>query len=90
VSWESVNSSFSQNGLDNILALVDLIRSLPPTSVKNETSFNQMKLIKTDRRYRLSGKHLNDMLMIRLQSPSIGYFDPTNAVNKWMVRINKL
>ena len=85
VSWESVHSGFKQNGLSNVLGLMDLLHSLPPTSVLNETSFNQMKLIKTDRRHRLSQKHLNDLMMIRLQSPSIMDFDPTTAINKWMV-----
>ena len=32
-------------GLENILGLIDMIKSLPPTSVYNETAFNQMKLI---------------------------------------------
>ena len=85
VSWESVHSGFKQNGLSNVLGLMDLLHSLPPTSVRNETSFNQMKLIKTDRRHRPSQKHLNDLMMIRLQSPSIMDFDPTTAINKWMV-----
>ena len=85
VSWESVHSGFKQNGLSNVLGLMDLLHSLPPTSILNETSFNQMKLIKTDRRHRLSQKHLNDLMMIRLQSPSIMDFDPTTAINKWMV-----
>jgi hypothetical protein len=53
-SWESVHSGFKQNGLSNVLGLMDLLHSLPPTSILNETSFNQMKLIKTDRRHRLS------------------------------------
>lgn len=85
VSWESVHYGFRQNGLSNVLGLMDLLHSLPPTSVQNETSFNQMKLIKTDRRHRLSQKHLNDLMMIRLQSPSIMDYDPTTAINKWMV-----
>ena len=68
-----------------MLGLMDLLHSPPPTSVQNETSFNQMKLIKTDRRHRLSQEHLNDLMMIRLQSPSIMEFDPTTAINTWMV-----
>jgi hypothetical protein len=85
VSWEIVHYGFRQNGLSNVLGLMDLLHSLPPTSVQNETSFNQMKLIKTDRRHRPSQEHLNDLMMIRLQSPSIMEFDPTTAINKWMV-----
>lgn len=87
VSWEDVHSSLSGNGLHNILHLMDLLHSLPPTSVLNETAFNQMKLLKTDRRQRLSNNHLNDCLMIKLQSPAISEFDPKEAVDKWMVII---
>ncbi|XP_062595414.1 putative uncharacterized protein DDB_G0271982 [Saccostrea cucullata] len=64
---------------------MDLLHSLPPTSVLNETAFNQMKLLKTDRRQRLSHKHLNDCLMIKLQSPAISEFDPKEAVDRWML-----
>lgn len=85
VSWEDVHSSLSGNRLHNILHLMDLLHSLPPTSVLNETAFNQMKLLKTDRRQRLSNKHLNDCLLIKLQSPAISEFDPKEAVDKWML-----
>ena len=75
---------FSQNDIDNILALIDPIRSLPTTSVVNETAFNQMKLIKTDRRHRLSSEHMNDMMLIRIQSPKVQEFDRTPSIDKWM------
>ena len=84
LSWEKVNHVFSQNDIDNILALIDPIRSLPTTSVVNETAFNQMKLIKTDRRHRLSSEHMNDMMLIRIQSPKVQEFDRTPSIDKWM------
>ena len=72
-------------GVKNILALIDLVRSLPPTSILNETSFNQIKLFKSNRRHRLSNTHLNDCMVIRLESPTISQFDPTSAIENWMV-----
>jgi hypothetical protein len=72
-------------GVDNILALFDLVNSLPSASVLNECAFNQMKLLKTERRHRLSNAHLNDCMLIRLQSPSIKNFNPSAAIDKWMV-----
>lgn len=83
--WEDIHAVFGDSGVTNILKLLDLIHSLPPTSVLNETGFNQMKLIKTDRRQSLSGRHLNDLMLIRLQSPSIAEFDPNPAIDRWMV-----
>lgn len=83
--WEDIHAVFGDSGVTNILKLLDLIHSLPATSVLNETGFNQMKLIKTDRRQSLSGRHLNDLMLIRLQSPSIAEFDPNPDIDRWMV-----
>ena len=88
--WEDIHRYTQGKGVDNILKIMDLIHSLPPISVGNETAFNQMKLIKTDRRQRLTEEHLNDMMLIRLQSPTISQFDPTPAVDRWMVIIMKI
>lgn len=49
-----------------------------------------MKLIKTCRRQRLTNAHLNDCMVIKANSASIGNFDPTPAINSWMVTITKL
>ena len=84
-SLEDIHSNFSGCEIPNILNLFDLIQSLPATSVENETAFNQMKLLKTSRRHRLNEKHLNDCMMVRLQSPSVSDFNPKEAVDKWMV-----
>lgn len=82
--WTQLWSSFSDMGIQDILTLMDLLRTLPATSVANEASFNQMKLTKTNRRQRLSNMHLNDCMVIQLESADILDFDPTSAVNKWM------
>lgn len=46
-----------------------------------------MKLTKTDKRHRLSQKHLNDCMVTKIESASIEEFDPTPAINRWMVCI---
>ncbi|XP_056008137.1 uncharacterized protein LOC130051023 [Ostrea edulis] len=71
-------------GIQDILTVMDLLRTLPATSVVNEASFNQMKMTKTNRRQRLSNKHLDDCMVIQLESTDILNFDPTEAINKWM------
>jgi hypothetical protein len=35
-----LHKMFSAQGLDNIFSVLDLLKSFPPTSVKNETSFS--------------------------------------------------
>ena len=47
LSWIVVNNALvNQVGVVHILSLMDLILSMPPTSVFNERSFSHMKLIK--------------------------------------------
>ncbi|XP_062614636.1 uncharacterized protein LOC134276393 isoform X1 [Saccostrea cucullata] len=89
VSWEDVFNSFSDCGVSNVLNIIDLVLSLPPTSVINETAFNQMKLLKTERRHRLSNQHLNDCMVIRLESAQIMDFDPQPAIDRWMLTGNR-
>ena len=44
-----------------------------------------MKLIKTDVRSRLTVNVLTDVLRIKLMSPSISDFEPTDAIHAWNV-----
>lgn len=64
--------------------VIDLMLSLPPTSVSCETSFSQMKLIKTSRRTRLRSSTLNDLLVVKLESADVGSFSPDEAIDKWL------
>ena len=48
-----------------------MIRTLPPTSVKNETTFSAMKLTKGKRRGRMKNSTLNDLLTVQIQSPNV-------------------
>ena len=41
LTWAVVHRSLGDMGVNNILALVDLIHSLPPTTVLNETQLQQ-------------------------------------------------
>jgi hypothetical protein len=52
VTWKKVNDVFS-NKCPAILSLIDLILSLPSSSVEAERRFSLMKLIKTDWRSKL-------------------------------------
>ena len=45
--------------------------------------FSAMKLIKTDVRNRLTVNVLTDVLRIKLMSPSISDFEPTDAILAW-------
>lgn len=83
VQWPAVHQEFGD--LKDILILTDLLLSLPPTTVTCETSFSQMKLIKTSRRARLSERSLNALMRVKLESPEIECFDPEVIVDRWLV-----
>ena len=69
-----------------LMTIIDLLQTLPPTSVQCETTFSQMKLIKTSRRTRMRESTLNDLLTIKLSSTSVDTFDPEESINTWLVR----
>lgn len=62
-----------------------MIRTLPPTPVKNETTFSAMKMTKGKRRGRMKNSTLNDLLTVQIQSPNVANFDPDESIQCWMV-----
>ncbi|KAH3894562.1 hypothetical protein DPMN_018720 [Dreissena polymorpha] len=64
---------------------VDLaLKLVEQTSVKNETTFSAMKLIKLKRRGKMSTDTLKDLVAIHLEAPSIAQFNPDDAIMEWM------
>jgi hypothetical protein len=63
---------------------MDLLLTIPASSAENERAFFRVKLVKTDSRNQLSSNRPSQILRIQLQTPEIGDFDPTNAINKWL------
>ena len=58
---------------------------LPLTSVMNERSFSHMKLVKSKRCGKLSEKALNDLMMVRLETPGVPKFDPLPSIKTWQM-----
>ncbi|XP_033757193.1 protein Ycf2-like [Pecten maximus] len=65
--------------------VIELLHCLPPTSVSCETTFSQMKLIKTSRRISMSNETLNNLLLVKLQSPCIPEFNPKDSIDDWLL-----
>ncbi|XP_061190430.1 fibroleukin-like [Saccostrea echinata] len=65
------------------MAIFDLLLCIPPTSVKCETTFLQMKFIKTSRRTKLKPSTLNDLLTVKIESSRVEEYDPESALNVW-------
>ena len=85
LTWKVVNNAFPE--FKNALAMMDLIASLPATSVLCESSFSIMNLVKTGRQHRLSNSAMNDLMSIKLNGQSISSFDPQDSVETWLVNI---
>ncbi|KAI0222661.1 hypothetical protein LSAT2_026077 [Lamellibrachia satsuma] len=82
LTWEGVNRRHLADH-QNILALVDIILSLPAHSADAERGFSEMKLVKTDWRSKLGNDILTDLLHISFHTASIADFDPTAAIHLW-------
>ena len=67
----------------SVLALIDLVLTIPATSVEAERGFSVMKRVKTDYRNKLRNPAMNDLMRIILLSPSEAAFDPTPAIEHW-------
>ena len=84
-TWSNVNSALDgQRGqYKNILALMDLLLTLPASSAEAERGFSQLKNVKTKLRTRLTAERVTDLLTVQLNAPSIKDFDPTEAIQLW-------
>ena len=81
-SWSTINMQFIDVTVD-VLALIDLILTIPATSVEAERGFSVMKRVKTDYRNKLRNPGMNDLMRIILLSPSEAAFDPAPAIEHW-------
>ena len=80
--WSDVNLKLS-GMCPNILALVDLVLTLPASSADAERGFNRLKITKSDWRSKPTDSHLTDQMMIMLESPNIRDYDTLKAIHSW-------
>lgn len=84
ISWEKMLDS---KDFPNIVKVIDLILTLPSTSVKCETAFSQLKLLKTCRRSSLTSDVLNNLMAVKLLAPPIQEFNPADSIETWLVSL---
>jgi hypothetical protein len=87
MTWADLVDRHSANIPAAVIKMIDLLLSFPPTSVPCETSFNQLKLLKTERRGSMAGSTLDALMRIRLTSADIEHFNPDPIIDNWLVSI---
>ena len=80
-----IHRSFRKHDVHNLLSVLNVLQSLPPTSVKNETCFSAMKLTKGKRRGRLNNSTVDNLLSVQLQAESMEDFNSDKAIQNWLV-----
>ena len=83
ITWKQVNDDL-RDKCPSVLALIDLVLSLPASSAEAERGFSLMKIIKTDWRSRLTDDSVSDLMSIKLDSPEVKDFDPQPAIDVWL------
>ena len=79
--WQTVGKKFKEE-LPNILAVVNLILSIPPSSAEAERGFSQLKLVKSNLRSNLDQKTLNNLLAVKMLA-SVETYNPAKAIEHW-------
>ncbi len=83
VVWWKLFNSPDATRWQNILALVELLFTIPLSNSCVERSFSHLKTLKTDRRASLKEDHLDDLLRIKLEGPPLQQWDSRNAIELW-------
>ena len=80
LKWAEIYSLYEE-GHANVLAIIDLILTLPASSAANERGFSQMKQTKTNTRSRMNNSTLNHSMIIQMATLKVKEFDPDPAIN---------
>ena len=81
--WYRLHTATDVEKWRNVLALSELVFSLPFSNGKVERMFSMMKIIKTDRRTSLHTSTLLDLMEIQVEGPPLATFSPDRAVKLW-------
>ena len=82
--WQRVLHEYKEHpALPNVLALLQIVLSIPVQTSTLERGFSLTKQIKTDWRNKLSSQTLSELMMIKLDGPDLNHFDAEPAIMKW-------
>ena len=81
--WWRLYHSPNASSWTNILALVQLLFTLPVSNGKLERVFSTLKVIKVDKRSSLSNEVLDDLLMLNTNPCSLKDFNPDESIHRW-------
>ena len=73
----------------NMLILAELLFSLPASNGKEERTFSQLKVIKSDKRTSINNDTLDDLLTIVTSDCSTKDFNPDKAIDLWQSKTRR-
>ena len=73
----------SSKNWTNILSLIELLFCLPMSYGHVERVFSTLKLIKSDHCSCLSEHHLDDIIRIMIEGPTLSQWDSSGAIQLW-------
>lgn len=81
--WYRLHTAPDVASWPNLLVICHLLFSLPFSTGKVERLFSSLKVIKNERRTRLSVSTLNDLMEVKTEGPSLTNFSPDAALDLW-------
>ena len=81
--WWKLFNAANVNRWGNVLSLIELLFCIPMSNGRVERVFSTVKLIKSDRRSRLSEDTLDHLVRIAVDGPPLAQWDATDAVHLW-------
>jgi hypothetical protein len=84
LDWMMINELY-QNQCPNVLAVFDLLLTLPAGTSECERGFWQMVIVKTKYRNRLHSTTMTMLMTIALHSDDIPDFDPYPTIHHWLI-----
>lgn len=74
LKWAEIYSLYKE-GHANVLAIIDLILTLPASSAANDPGFSEMKLTKTNTQSQMNNTTLNHFMIIQTATAKVKEFD---------------
>ena len=82
--WWKIFNSVGAKKWTNVLAVVELLFSLPVSNGRLERVLSQLKIVKSNRRTSLGEDNLDQLVRITVEGPPLSQWNATGAIDLWL------